>query len=154
MGANCGSNLCLAYPLRRFLQRIQSSGYLLPAGLTGSLWLKGLHPGLPGWSCPLRALTGIPCPTCYLTRATAASLTGNLDGALELHAFGPVMAGLLIGWSVLSIRQRRLLPRGIPAWPLGAMALALLGYWLLRLGVSLGGWLGPGLLHFPLAQLS
>ncbi|UPM51523.1 DUF2752 domain-containing protein [Synechococcus sp. A10-1-5-1] len=133
---------------------MQSSGYLLPAGLTGSLWLKGLHPGLPGWSCPLRALTGIPCPTCYLTRATAASLTGNLDGALELHAFGPVMAGLLIGWSVLSIRQRRLLPRGIPAWPLGAMALALLGYWLLRLGVSLGGWLGPGLLHFPLAQLS
>ncbi|WP_415399368.1 DUF2752 domain-containing protein [Synechococcus sp. W4D4] len=154
MEANCGSNVCLAYPLRRFLQRIQSSGYLLPAGLTGSLWLKGLHPGLPGWSCPLRALTGIPCPTCYLTRATAASLTGNLDGALELHAFGPVMAGLLIGWSVLSIRQRRLLPRGIPAWPLGAMALALLGYWVLRLGVSLGGWPGPGLLHFPLAQLS
>ncbi|MGA0161998.1 MAG: DUF2752 domain-containing protein, partial [Vulcanococcus sp.] len=70
----------------RFLQRIQRSGYLLPTGLLGGLWLKGLHPGLPGWSCPLRALTGIPCPTCYLTRATAASLTGNLDGALQLHA--------------------------------------------------------------------
>ncbi|MDA0965155.1 MAG: DUF2752 domain-containing protein, partial [Cyanobacteria bacterium] len=86
----------------RFLQRIQRSGYLLPAGLTGALWLKGLHPGLPGWSCPLRALTGIPCPTCFLTRATAASLSGNLDGALQLHAFGPVVAAALMTWSVFS----------------------------------------------------
>ena len=154
MKANCGSNDCFAYPLRRFLQRIQSSGYLLPAGLTGTLWLKGLHPGLPGWSCPLRALTGVPCPTCYLTRATAASLTGNLDGALQLHAFGPVVAVALLTWSVFSIRQRRLLPRGIPAWPVGAGVVALLGYWLLRVGVSFGGWPGPGLLHFPLEQLS
>ena len=138
----------------RFLQRIQRSGYLLPAGLTGVLWLKGLHPGLPGWSCPLRALTGVPCPTCYLTRATAASLTGNLDGALQLHAFGPVVAGALLAWSVFSIRQRRLLPRELSAWPLGAGVVALLGYWLLRVGVSFGGWPGPGLLHFPLGQLS
>lgn len=138
----------------RFLQRIQRSGYLLPAGLTGALWLKGLHPGLPGWGCPLRALTGVPCPTCYLTRATAASLTGNLDGALQLHAFGPVVAVALLTWSVFSIRQRRLLPRGIPAWPVGAGVVTLLVYWLLRVGVSFGGWPGPGLLHFPLGQLS
>ena len=138
----------------RFLQRIQRSGYLLPAGLTGALWLKGLHPGLPGWGCPLRALTGVPCPTCYLTRATAASLTGNLDGALQLHAFGPMVAGALLAWSVFSIRQRRLLPRGIPAWPVGAGVVTLLVYWLLRVGVSFGGWPGPGLLHFPLGQLS
>ena len=138
----------------RFLQRIQGSGYLLPTGLLGGLWLKGLHPGLPGWSCPLRALTGIPCPTCYLTRATAASLTGNLDGALQLHAFGPVVAVALVTWSIVSIRQRRLLPTGIPAWPLGAGVIALLSYWVLRLGVSLGGWPGPDLLQFPLAQLS
>ncbi len=137
----------------RFLQRIRSSGCLLPTGLTCSLWLKGLHPGLPGWSCPFRALTGIPCPTCYLTRATAASLTGNLDRALQLHAFGPLVAVALVTWSIVSIRQRRLLPPGIPAWPLGAGVIALLGYWFLRLGVSLGGWTGPGLLHFPLAQL-
>ena len=145
---------CTAYPLRRFLQRIQASGYLLPTGLLGGLWLKGLHPGLPGWSCPLRALTGIPCPTCYLTRATATSLTGNLDGALQLHAFGPVVAVALVSWSIASIRQRRLLPRGIPAWPLGAGVMAILSYWLLRLGVSFGGWAGSDLLRFPLVQLS
>ena len=145
---------CTAYPLRRFLQRIQRSGYLLPTGLLGGLWLKGLHPGLPGWSCPLRALTGIPCPTCYLTRATAASLTGDLDGALQLHAFGPVVAAALVTWSIVSIRQRRLLQTGIPAWPLGAGVIALLSYWFLRLGVSLGGWAGSDLLRFPLVQLS
>ena len=150
MKANCGSNDCFAYPLRRFLQRIQSSGYLLPAGLTGTLWLKGLHPGLPGWSCPLRALTGVPCPTCYLTRATAASLTGNLDGALQLHAFGPVVAVALLTWSVFSIRQQRLLPRGLPAWPLGSFAVGLLAYWLMRIVVNIGDMAAPAWLHFPL----
>jgi hypothetical protein len=136
----------------RFLQRIQRSGYLLPAGLTGALWLKGLHPGLPGWSCPLRALTGVPCPTCYLTRATAASLTGNLDGALQLHAFGPVVAVALLTWSAFSIRQRRLLPRGLPAWPLGSFAVSLLAFWLMRIVVTAQGLTAPGLLHFPIVS--
>ena len=89
-----------------------------------------------------------------VTRATAASLTGDLDGALQLHAFGPVVAVALVTWSIVSIRQRRLLPTGIPAWPLGAGVIALLSYWVLRLGVSLGGWPGPELLQFPLTQLS
>ncbi|MHA3960595.1 DUF2752 domain-containing protein [Synechococcus sp. LTW-G] len=137
----------------RFLQRIQRSGYLLPAGLTSAIWLKGLHPGLPGWSCPLRALTGVPCPTCYLTRATADSLTGNLDGAMQLHAFGPVVAGALVAWSIASIRQRRLLPFGIPALPLGACAIALLIYWFLRLAVSFGGWAGPEALKFAIDSI-
>jgi hypothetical protein len=47
--------------------RLRKSGYLLPAGLTGWLALKGLHPHLPGWPCPLRALTGIPCRGCFLS---------------------------------------------------------------------------------------
>ena len=81
-------------------------------------------------------------------------MTGNLDGALQLHAFGPVVAVALVSWSIASIRQRRLLPTGIPAWPLGAGVMALLSYWLLRLGVSFGGWAGSDLLRFPLVQLS
>ena len=81
--------------------------------LTGTLWLKGLHPQLPGFSCPLRALTGIPCPTCFLTRAISAALTGDLHDAVHWHLFGPVMAAVLVGWSVVSIRQRQLMPRGV-----------------------------------------
>jgi len=122
----------------RLLIRLQHAGWALPAALTGVLWLKGLHPDLPGWPCPLRALTGIPCPTCFLTRATSAALIGDLPASVQWHAFGPVVAVSLLGWSLMSIRQRRLLPRALPAWPLGAGALALLAYWLLRLWLSFG----------------
>ncbi|MFI0404136.1 MAG: DUF2752 domain-containing protein, partial [Cyanobium sp.] len=99
--------------LNRFLRRIQQTGFLFPAGLTAYLWLQGLNPYLPGWTCPLRALTGIPCPTCFLTRATSLALQGDLVGSVQGHAFGPMVAFGLLSWSLLAIRQRHLLPR----WP-------------------------------------
>ena len=89
-------------------------------------------------ACPLRALTGIPCPTCFLTRATSAALTGDWTGSIQLHAFGPLAAAALLGWSVVAIRQGRLVPRGLPAWPLGLTAAGLTLYWLLRLWLSYG----------------
>ena len=107
--------------------------YLLPSALTAYLWLKGGHPGLPGLACPLRALTGVPCPTCFLTRATAASLRGDLSGAVTLHAFGPLAAATLVVWSVMAIRQRRLLPWQLEAGPLMLVGSALLAYWGARL---------------------
>jgi hypothetical protein len=109
-----------------------------PAGLTLALAVKGCWPALPGWPCPLRALTGIPCPTCFLTRATAAALTGQLEQSVRLHAFGPLVAAVLVIWSVLAIRQGRLVPRSLPGWPLGLAAVALLLYWLLRMALSYG----------------
>jgi len=130
----------------RFLQRIQQAGYLLPAGVTATLWLKGIHPGLPGWTCPVRALTGVPCPTCFLSRATSAALTGDLSGSVQWHAFGPIAAATLLGWSVLSLRERRLLPRPLRNSTLWLLAsAALLTYWLLRLGLTYG----LGLREFP-----
>ncbi len=49
-----------------------------------------------------------------------------------------MMALGLLGWSLLALRQRRLLPRLPRPWRAGgplaaAAALALLGYWLARL---------------------
>ena len=117
---------------------MQRAGYLLPATLTGYLWIKGLHPSLPGWPCPLRALTGIPCPTCFLTRATTEALQGNLSSSMQWHAFGPVVAAILISWSVLAIQQRRLMPFAIHTWHLIAAAVALISYWLVRLGLNFG----------------
>ena len=117
---------------------MQRAGYLLPATLTGYLWIKGLHPSLPGWPCPLRALTGIPCPTCFLTRATTEALQGNLSSSMQWHAFGPVVAAMLIIWSVLAIQQRRLRPFAIHAWHLIVAAVALISYWLVRLGLNFG----------------
>ncbi|MCP9792196.1 DUF2752 domain-containing protein [Vulcanococcus limneticus Candia 3F8] len=124
---------------------MRRAGVLLPASLTGYLWLKGGHPGLPGFACPLRALTGIPCPTCFLTRATAASLRGDFGEALALHAFGPLAAAALLVWSVQAIRRRRLYPQGLQAWHVVAASLGLLAYWGLRMGLSYG----LGLAAFP-----
>jgi hypothetical protein len=113
----------------------------LPVGLTGYLWLKGGQPALPGWACPLRALSGIPCPTCFLTRASELALRGDLQGSLQAHAFGPLLAIALVSWSLLALRQRQLWPRlalGRRDRWLGTctgavLASALLVYWLLRL---------------------
>ena len=115
---------------------MQRAGYLLPATVTGALWLKGLYPGIPGLSCPLRTLTGVPCPTCFLTRATAAALTGDLSGSLQWHLFGPIAALGLLVWSVLALQQRRIIPKGLPLWSLPVGGGALISYWLLRLSTN------------------
>lgn len=123
--------------LRPALLHLRRFSYLLPASGTAYLWLKGQHPALPGWPCPLRALTGVPCPTCFLTRATAAALNLQLSDAVALHLFGLPAAALLVAWSVLSLRRRRLLPVTIHGWQLMLAALALLLYWALRLILSI-----------------
>jgi hypothetical protein len=113
----------------------------LPAALSGYLWLKGGHPGLPGWSCPLRALSGIPCPTCFLTRATELALRGDLQASLQQHAFGPLLAAGLVGWALLALRQQQLWPHlalgrrdhWLGTGTVVVLASALLAYWLLRL---------------------
>jgi len=121
-----------------FLNRLRASGYWVPALLTGYLALKGLHPDLPGLACPFRALTGIPCPTCYLTRSISASLVADFGESLALHALGPLAAAGLILWSLQAIRQRELWPRGISSPRLVAAAALLAGYWAFRIGMTYG----------------
>lgn len=65
---------------------------LLAAG-TAQLVLTAA--GLPGWTCPCLTAFGIPCPGCGVTRAVLALLAGDLRGALRIHAFAPVFAGVL-----------------------------------------------------------
>ena len=66
------------------------------AGVHMSLFMTGL----PVWSCPIRAATGVPCPGCGLTTATAQLLHGDLTASFQSHAFAPVF---LVGISVLMI---------------------------------------------------
>ena len=130
---------------RLFIRRIQHSGYLLPSSLTLYLWLKGVHPALPGFSCPFHSLTGIPCPTCFLTRATSDALHGDLGSSIGHHAFGPLAAIALLFWSVQSIKHRRLFPLRTKALPFIIGSIVFLVYWLLRLGLTFG----VGLRGFP-----
>ena len=46
--------------------------------------------GLPTWACPIRAATGVPCPGCGLTTATAQFLHGDFLDSFQTHAFAPV----------------------------------------------------------------
>ena len=109
-----------------------------PAGLTLVLAVKGCWPDLPGWPCPLRALTGIPCPTCFLTRATAAALTGQLEQSLRWHAFGPLVAAALLVWSVAAIRRHRPVPFRLRVSTVALVCFSLFAYWLVRLILQFG----------------
>lgn len=87
------------------------------------------------WSlpCPLRELTGIPCPTCYGTRAMLAVVAGDWGRALRLNplvgaagiamvASVPAAAGAVLGgWP-----RPRISPRlaGLLARASGALVLA------------------------------
>ena len=84
------------------------------------------------WSCPLRQLTGIPCPTCYLTRSVLATLHGDLAQALEWHAFGPVLVGLALALGLWTLLGGRLASRQLLQLACAAAVLAF-AYWLLRL---------------------
>ena len=126
------------HPIHHPLQTLRRWGFLAPGALTLYLAAKGALPSLPGLSCPLRAISGIPCPTCFLTRATAAALQLRLDEALHLHAFGIPLALLLVAWSALAIRRRHVLPLQVEGWWVAWAAVALVIYWLGRLVAQVG----------------
>ncbi len=114
---------------------------LLP--LVGAVaYARGL-PHIP-WACPLRSLTGVPCPTCGMTRAFVALASGDLAGAVQHHAFAPVLAvgfGFIAGHWLQELRQNRRLPL-----PKGSLALgwSLLTANVVYYGLRLQGWYHTG----------
>ena len=38
-----------------------------------------------GYSCPVKLVTGVPCPTCGITRATRLALQGDFAAATRMH---------------------------------------------------------------------
>jgi hypothetical protein len=98
---------------------------------------QGLHLDL--WRCPLRQLTGLPCPTCFLTRSVLATLRGDWAQAVAWHALGPMLVALVLGLCLWTLLGGRISAQRVVQ---GSCGLALLGlaYWLWRLW----GW-GHGL---------
>ncbi len=97
--------------------------------------------GVSVWHCPVREVTGVPCPGCGLTRAVMLLLRGDFYGALKMHAYAPLLLIaliLLFGAAVLpreySQRLTKLVARLESRTALGATLLALLPiYWIVRL---------------------
>ena len=66
--------------------------------------------GLPAWACPIRAATGVPCPGCGLTTATAQLLHGDFSASFQTHAFASVFLfgiGVLMVASILPGRYHK-----------------------------------------------
>ncbi|WP_233501322.1 DUF2752 domain-containing protein [Acaryochloris thomasi] len=62
-------------------------------------------------ACPIRHFTGVPCPTCGMTRSFTAVAQGHWGPAINFHLFGPalfvVLSGTVLHLAVeLATRQR------------------------------------------------
>ena len=80
-----------------------------------------VHPPL---ACPLRTLTGMPCPLCGMTRAVVAAMHGHV---LESLRFNP--AGVLVVLLALALLAGMKLERvRVPPWLLVTLV-ALLWAW-------------------------
>lgn len=55
--------------------------------LAGAVLLPTL-PGHPGVVCPLRRLTGVPCPLCGMTTSVEESVRGHLSRAFAANPAG------------------------------------------------------------------
>lgn len=87
--------------------------------------------------CPFRRATGLPCPTCGLSRSWSATLRGRVGEALVLHPFGPatlvLAAGLAFGRDAVPSADRlsRAQRRGVVG-----LVLVWLAVWVVRLAVA------------------
>lgn len=82
--------------------------------------------------CVFRRATGVPCPSCGLTRSWTAVAHGRLADGFRMHPLGPPAFAAAVA---LSLTPRRWLLR-LPAYPpvaLPAFAAAWIGVWLGRL---------------------
>lgn len=108
-----------------------------------ALWRPADLPGLV--LCPFRAVTGLPCPGCGMTRAFCALGHGDLSGAFGYNALAPfVFAAALLVWAhalatVLKLDSARAaLERLKPTQRAASFMLAVtLVWWVVRLSAGL-----------------
>jgi hypothetical protein len=86
--------------------------------------------------CPFKALTGLACATCGLTRCVRALAAGNLREAFHWH---PVAVLLLGAWGMAALWDLDRARRGAPypelpdsGWARAGAAALLLGTWVLQ----------------------
>jgi hypothetical protein len=79
-----------------------------------------LLPGHPGFACPLRRLTGVPCPLCGMTTSVEDTLRLHVHAALAANPAG--LLAVLCAFVLLAVGSRRLrIPAAVVPAALAAM---------------------------------
>lgn len=99
----------------------------LPARVAGlsMLAVAAAWPWLPSGvipPCPLRSLTGVPCPLCGMTTSVVETVQGDVTTALHVNPFGPLLVGFVV--LLFIVRRRRewrfavsaLIPLALVSW--------------------------------------
>jgi hypothetical protein len=86
-------------------------------------------PGNPGLPCPLRTITGVPCPFCGMTTSVEATVHLNVGDAL---AANPAGIGLVIFAVVLLVLRPKSIP--VPITLAGATLALMWAFELQRFG--------------------
>lgn len=94
-------------------------------------------------ACAFRRATGLPCPTCGLSRSTVLALHGNLAAAWHVMPAGPVLvlgalgiALALLGYAVVAPSRRPASQAAARRW----ITRASLAYGTAAVVMWLGGW--------------
>lgn len=85
-----------------------------------------LVPGHAGLPCPLRTLTGVPCPLCGMTTSVESTFRGHPLAALAANPAGP----LVVLVSVVLLVRRPARPFGVS---LALVIVLLAAMWLFEL---------------------
>jgi uncharacterized protein DUF2752 len=98
------------------------------------------HTGWPGLPCPLRTLTGVPCPFCGMTTATVAISHGDWGGAAAANPLVYLVAALAAATIPVLLARAAGLAPGPRPWPEArrrhvrwALAVLVFGSWLFQL---------------------
>ena len=138
---------CDAREAKRASLQVRGARLVLP--LTSAVfalsafWSPADLPGVV--LCPFRAVTGLPCPGCGMTRAFCSMGHGDLAGAFGYNALAPfVFAAALLVWAhalatLLGLgRVRAALERLKPTPSVAGLMLAVtLAWWVVRLSAGL-----------------
>ena len=93
--------------------------YAAAAGVAAGVALPLLPVHLP-FACPLRTVTGVPCPLCGMTTSVTEAVRLDLGSALAATPAG--VAAVAAALLVLLVRPRRLsVPTPLPYVVLGCM---------------------------------
>ena len=81
--------------------------------------------------CPFKALMGIDCPTCGLTRSVSMLIHGDLVGSIRAHHLGLLVAGAMAIWALDSFPIVANAWKRFVGYSQSAVMLLLFGNWLI-----------------------